>query len=138
MFGKIQEKKYDDIINLPHPTSEKHPRMDMRDRAAQFAPFAALIGHDDAIKETARLTKHQPDFDEDTIEVLDRKLQEIRSRLDKQEYAKITCFIPDERKEGGNYRTISSVIKRIDEVRHEIVLDNEEIIPIEYICDIDS
>ena len=91
---------YDDIIDLPHPTSARHPRMPMRDRAAQFSPFAALTGHGAAIAETARLTDQKIELAEDEKAVLDQKL---RLLLETGGEGTFTWFLPDAKKEGGSY-----------------------------------
>ena len=94
---------YDDIINLPHPTSTKHPRMPMSDRAAIFSPFAALTGHAAAIQETARLTDQRIELDEDTKAELDRKQKILMDYIADQPEVTITWFCPDEKKSGGAY-----------------------------------
>lgn len=111
---------YDDIINLPHPTSERHPRMPMAARAAQFSPFAALIGYEDAVHETARLTSSRAELTEEEKSILDAKLQ----RLLPGAKAAFTFFRPDGKKEGGAYLTASGIIKRIDSCAREVVLTN--------------
>lgn len=136
-------QKYDDIINLPHPTSKKHPRMSLHDRAAQFSPFAALTGHEEAIEETARLTDVQLELDEDTKVLLNEKLQIIRENLQKAKddpgilvWATITYFLPDERKSGGEYVTVSGSVKKIDEYANVVVMENGIYIPVERISGI--
>lgn len=109
---------YDDIIDLPHPTSERHPRMPMANRAAQFSPFAALSGYDDAVKETARLTDGKIDLTEEEKSILDARLQ----RLTPGENAAITYFQPDGRKQGGTYLTVTGAIKKFDRYAHEIMM----------------
>ena len=111
---------YDDIINLPHPTSERHPRMPMAARAAQFSPFAALTGYEDAVHETARLTSSRAELTEEEKSILDAKLQ----RLLPGTKAAFTFFRPDGKKEGGAYLTASGIIKRIDSCSREVVLTN--------------
>ena len=123
---------YDDIIGLPHPTSERHPRMPMANRAAQFSPFAALSGYDGAVKETARLTGSRIELTEEEQSVLDAKLQ----RLAPGESAAITYFQPDGRKQGGAYLTVTGEIKRIDGAAREIVLTDGRRIPIDDILEI--
>jgi len=108
--------KYDDIIHLPRPVSRKHPPMAMADRAAQFSPFAALTGHGEAVKETARLTGMRVELDEYEKEILRRKLQHLVGRVE------ITWFVPDLRKEGGQYVTASGRVKKIDQYLREILL----------------
>lgn len=102
---------YDDIINLPHPNSAKHPRMSMIDRAAQFSPFATLTGHGAAIEETARLTDRRIELTEEEKTVLDEKL---RLLLETGGEGMITYFLPDERKDGGAYVAKLGTIKKID------------------------
>ena len=123
---------YDDIIDLPHPTSERHPRMPMANRAAQFSPFAALTGYDDAVKETARLTDGKIDLTEEEKSILDAKLQ----RLTPGESAAITYFQPDAKKQGGSYVTASGEVKRIDSAACEIVLMDGRRIPIDNILEV--
>lgn len=125
---------YDDIINLPHPTSAKHPRMPMLDRAAQFSPFAALVGHGAAIQETARLTEQRVELTEDEKSVLDEKL---RLLVETSDEAMFTYFMPDEKKSGGAYITVSGVVRKIDLLKHCIVLMDGATIPIEDILDIE-
>ena len=122
------EHRYDDIINLPHHVSDKHPHMDLLDRAAQFSPFAALTGHDAAIKETARMTDERPELDESSKEMLDARLQIIREHLVDCPMVTLTYFEPDARKEGGAYVTVSDTIKKIDEYAQTIVLNNGSIV----------
>lgn len=111
---------YDDIIGLPHPTSERHPRMPMAARAAQFSPFAALTGYEDAVHETARLTSSRAELTEEEKSILDAKLQ----RLLPGTKAAFTFFRSDGKKEGGAYLTASGIIKRIDSCSREVVLTN--------------
>lgn len=102
---------YDDIINLPHPTSQKHPRMPRTTRAAQFAPFAALTGYNEAIRETSRLTDEQLDLDDTMKASLNEKLLLIKDRLPDQPEISITFFVPDTKKAGGAYKTTTGYIK---------------------------
>lgn len=121
---------YDDIINLPHHVSTKHPRMSALDRAAQFSPFAALTGHDSAIKETARLTDIKLELDEDKKEELDSRLQMLREQTALRPEVEITYFIPDTKKSGGSYLLVRGVIKKINDIEHKILLENGTVIPI--------
>ena len=130
--------RYDDIINLPHPTSEKHPRMSLYDRAAQFSPFAALTGHDAAIKETARLTDERWEIAEDTKEQLNETLQWIAENIDKDITVTFTYFVPDLRKSGGAYVTVTGSVKKIDEYGHKILLKDGTEIPMEQIKEIET
>lgn len=104
--------KYDDIINLPHYTSSKRPRMAMIDRAAQFSPFAALTGYDAAVKETARLTEDRVELDEYQKSALNDRLQILQERLSDTPVISIKYFVPDERKSGGAYCTETGIIKK--------------------------
>ena len=104
----MKNNSYDDIINLPHPVSKNHPQMPLRDRAAQFAPFAALTGHDAAIKETARLTDERLELSEEAIAQLNERINIIRNNIGIEQKISITYFIPDEKKAGGSYVTCSS------------------------------
>ena len=87
--------KYEDIINLPHHVSEKHPQMSLYERSAQFAPYAALTGHGDAIRETGRLTSKRIELDEEEKEILDRKFEIVKEQIKNNIQVKITYFIPD-------------------------------------------
>lgn len=122
---------YDDIINMPHHTSPKHPSMPMSDRAAQFSPFAALTGYDSAIDEAARLTEQKIVLSEDAREALDWKMQQIVSRHDSFPTVSITYFVPDNRKNGGAYQTLTGKIKRVDDVARVIFMVDGSIIPLD-------
>lgn len=111
---------YDDIINLPHPTSERHPRMPMAARAAQFSPFAALTGYEDAVYETARLTSSRAELTEEEKSILDAKLQLLEPGV----AASFTYFQPDSRKQGGAYLTAAGMVKRMDSCAREVILAN--------------
>jgi len=120
--------KYDDIIDLPHPTSQNHSRMSLHDRAAQFSPFAALTGHHAAIAETGRLTDQRIELDESEIARVDAELQHLQELLPERPTVSITYFVPDERKTGGSYRTVTGEVKRIDTVGGVIqMMDRREI-----------
>lgn len=124
---------YTDILNLPHPTSKKHPRMTRTARAAQFAPFAALTGYNEAIKETSRLTDEQLDLDDTEKDQLNKKLQLLRQNLPRQLPITITFFIPDTQKTGGSYQTITGSVKKIQEYERRLIMTDGTIIPIEAI-----
>ena len=130
--------KYDDIINLPHPTSVKHPRMPLADRAAQFSPFAALTGHEAAIKETARLTDEEIILNDEAISILNDKLNDIAENIGTGQIITITYFVPDEKKAGGAYVTCSGAVKRIDEFEHTVIMMDGTVIPIDCINRIES
>ena len=129
-------KKYEDIINLPHHISSKHPQMSLEERSAQFAPFAALTGYEDCVEETARLTDDRIDMSEDIKEILNEKIRTIIKIIDKNPKIILTYFIPDNKKSGGNYVTIEEKIKKIDEINQELILINGKKIKINDVIDI--
>ena len=120
--------KYDDIINLPHHVSAKRPQMSRSARAAQFAPFAALVGLDDEMEETARLTDAKPELEEAEKEKINRALLEIRNNPQKETAVELTFFRPDGRKDGGAIITRPCTVRRIDEIERKLILsDRSEI-----------
>ena len=122
---------YDDILHLPHPTSKRHPRMPIVDRAAQFSPFAALTGHKAAIEETARVTDRRIELDEDAKEQLDQTLQLLLERINEQPEITVTWFSPDKKKAGGQYHTATGKLKRIDSREGRLILTDGTQIPLE-------
>lgn len=137
-MGYQGEQKYDDIINLPHPTSARHPRMTLKDRAAQFAPFAALTGHEAAIKETTRLTVEKEILSDEVIAILNEKLNIIAENLGTDQTVQITYFVPDEKKAGGAYVTYSGIVKKIDLYEHMLIMTDGTGIPIGQISEIEG
>ena len=129
---------YDDIINLPNPTSTKHPRMPLSDRAAQFSPFAALTGHEAAIKETARRTDEKLMLSDEVIAEINVKLNLIAETIGTQQRIRITYFVPDNKKAGGAYISCYGCVKKIDEYEHTVVMEDKTVIPIEQISDIEG
>lgn len=129
---------YEDIINLPHHVSKTRPQMSMLDRAAQFSPFAALTGYDAAISETQRLTDERTDLGEETKVMLDMKQQYLHEVISDQPEITVTYFVPDERKAGGAYVTVTGNLKRIDEYERLLMLTNGKKIPMDEIADIES
>jgi len=127
---------YDDMINLPHHVSKAHPQMSLINRAAQFAPFAALTGYDAAVKEAARLTGKRIALDEDALDDLAMKLRVLADRIADHPEIVITYFRPDDKKEGGAYVTSVGAVKRIDDYERAIVLVSGEKIMMEDILDI--
>ncbi len=125
--------KYDDIINLPHHVSTKRGRMTMYDRAAQFSPFAALTGHDEAIEETARLTDRKAEIDEKTKSILNDKLRFISENINKKPTVTITYFLADTLKSGGAYIKADGVVRKIDSVEKTVIMEDRRVIPV---CDI--
>ena len=130
--------KYDDIINLPNPTPTCRPRMSALDRAAQFAPFAALTGYEAVVAEAARLTDDRLELSEDMKIILNDKMQMIVDNLDKEPFVTIKYFVPDKRKAGGAYVEVSGIVKEIDEYERCIVMTDGIKIPIEQIRAIDG
>ena len=122
--------KYDDIIALPHPEPRTHPRMSLHDRAAQFSPFAALTGHSAAIAETGRLTDSRITLDESEMARVDAELQHLQELLPSRPTVSITYFVPDERKAGGSYQTVTGTARRIDTVNSVLLLTDQRAIPI--------
>ena len=130
--------EYDDIINLPHHVSIKHPHMTAINRAAQFSPFAALTGYDAAIKETARLTDERMELDEYSTNALSDRLQIIAARITEQPEIAITYFRPDTMKSGGSYVTATSAAKKIDEHKRIVIMTDGTTIPIDEIVGIEG
>ena len=126
---------YSDIINLSRPVS-KHSRMSLEQRSAQFAPFAALTGYEGQVKETARLTNKKIEIDEELKLLLNFKLQLIQEKIKEQPEITVTYFIPDDRKEGGRYETVTNLVKKIDMNKNEIILIDETTIIVDEIIDI--
>lgn len=117
---------YDDIINLPHHVSERHPHMPVSDRAAQFAPFAALTGYGDVIKETARLTETRPELSEDEKARMDQTLRAVLNAQGENAGIMVTYFVPDARKSGGAYRRAAGKLRRVDEAEDTLILEIPE------------
>ncbi len=129
---------YDDIIHLPHHTSTTRSPMPLQDRAAQFAPFAALTGYDTVISETARLTDYQIELEEDDQIDLDRRLAFLLQHRDAHPLISVTHFVPDSHKAGGTYITTKGHLKKVDEYSRQLVLSGGISIPLEHIAAIES
>ena len=130
--------RYDDVIYRQHPTSKKHPRMSRMNRAAQFAPFAALTGYEESIAETARLTDRRIELSEEDIKDINTKLNFIKEHIKERPEVTVTYFQPDERKKGGAYITITGKVRRIDEVNRVVVFEDERTVWIEKIIHLDT
>lgn len=128
--------KYEDILHLPHHVSSVHPQMSIYDRAAQFSPFAALTGHDAAIKETARLTEQRVELDENEKAIINEALQKITKEIKNYPAVSLTYFQPDTKKEGGTYVRMDGNVKKIDLYNRCITLEDGHIIPIDEIFEI--
>ena len=118
------EEDYSDIINLPHYEPRHHPRMPLYDRAAQFAPFAALSGHADAISETARWTDKQIELSTDMTDELDRRFTELLNCIAEHPSVTVIYFLPDEKKHGGSYRVQSGILSGFHEQKKVIVFQD--------------
>ena len=129
----MSSNKYDDMIYLPNPTPTCKPRMSLHDRAAQFSPFAALTGYEDAVEETARLTDTRLELSEDMKTILNEKMQMIVDNMDADPIVTITYFVPDKKKEGGVYVDVTGIVKEINEYERCIVMTDKKKIPIEQV-----
>lgn len=129
---------YDDIIHLPRPVSKTHPQMAISDRAAQFAPFAALTGHGDAIRETARFTDEKAELDENAKAILDEKLRMIQELLSRQPEIAVTYFQPDPKKAGGHYLTVTGTITKLNMYTQSLSMADGLQIPFDDIFELDS
>ncbi len=137
MNRRVFDDHYEDIINLPHHISPTRPQMSLHDRAAQFSPFAALTGHQEAVYETQRLTSKKRELDENQKVVINEKLQKLLERVAELPEVNITYFEPDRKKEGGSYTEIHGIVKKIDEIMRQIYLVDGTLISIEDIVDIE-
>lgn len=134
--------KYDDILYLPHHVSGRHPQMPLSDRAAQFAPFAALTGHEDAIRETARLTDIRPELTEGQREALDQRLSLLLQAMGEnpgmEPEIAVTCFRADEKKDGGAYVSVCGRVKKVDGYRRMILLKDGTSLPMDDIVSMEG
>ena len=141
---QTSEELYGDIISLPHPEPEKHKRMPLYKRAAQFAPFAALTGYGDAVEEAARYTEDYKELSEDETEQMDRKMMILQSKVEGTsgltDFPEIRAvyFRPDEKKVGGAFYEISGRVKKIDGANRQLVMEDGRMIPIKNIIDLDG
>ena len=131
-------RKYNEIMGLPHHVSKTRPQMPMSDRAAQFAPFAALTGYDAAIKETGRLTVERIELDVEALSALDMKYQLLMEALDEAPEVTITYFQPDERKAGGKYVSAVGAVKKIDDFERRITMQDGTKIPMDDVLSIEG
>lgn len=123
-------RNYDDIINLSRPQYHDLPPMSIHDRAAQFSPFAALVGYDAAVEETARLTDSRREMEEDEINELNRQLSELNKRLSERPRIRVTYFIRDRKKEGGRYASKIGNARTIDQAENRIIFTDGEFVPV--------
>lgn len=129
---------YEDIVDLPHHVSKKHPQPTMADRAARFAPFAAITGYEEMVLEEARVTDDRIEMDESSKAALNEKLNMILEFIDEQPEVSITYFEPDKRKAGGAYVTVTGTVKRIDEYEHLVIMTDGKKINIDEIYNLQS
>ena len=129
---------YEDIVDLPHHVSKKHPQPTMADRAARFAPFAAITGYEEMVLEEARVTDERIEMDESSKAALNEKLNMILEFIDEQPEVSITYFEPDKRKAGGAYVTVTGTVKRIDEYEHLVIMTDGKKINIDEIYNLQS
>lgn len=132
------KSKYDEIMGRPHHVSKTRPQMPMSDRAAQFAPFAALTGYDSAIKETGRLTDERIELDEEALTALDMKYQLLMDALNEAPKVTITYFQPDDRKAGGKYVSAVGVVRKVDDFERRITMQDGAKIPMDDVLSIDG
>lgn len=128
---------YKDILYLEHHTSLNHPRMSNMNRAAQFSPFAALTGYEDKVKETARYTENEIYLDEEKKEIIRNKLNIIEEKINDKVTVNITYFVKDKRKNGGEFKNIIGIIKKIDNYNNEIIFTDKNKIKLDNIIDIE-
>lgn len=124
---------YEDILHLPRHVSRVHPPMGRLERAAQFAPFAALTGYDDAIREARRLTDREIELSEDEKRVLDEKQHRLMELLPQRPTVSVTYFVPDGQKDGGAYRTVTKPLRRIDPVARTLHMTDGQVISLDRI-----
>lgn len=136
-MNQNDEHRYDDILYCPHHVSSTRPHMAIIDRAAQFAPFAALTGHDAAVKERARLTDAKIELDADALAALDERLQLLRDMLPDSPEVTFSYFVADKKKAGGAYVAKTGHIKKFDDYQRTIVLTDKTIIPVKDVAGID-
>ena len=132
------EHRYDDILEREHHVSMVHPQMPLSQRAAQFAPYAALTGYDAAILETARLTLERAELDENRKAELDAQLRRLRDALPEQPELTAVWFVPDERKEGGAYVAHTGRLRRIDEYRRVLQFTDGTEVPLDELFRLDD
>ena len=129
---------YDDIIHLPHHVSPTRPPMPMSDRAAQFSPFAALVGYDAAIAETGRYTDARTELGEEELNDLDRRFQLLVDQLPARPQVTITYFQADSRKAGGAYREVTGIVKKLDSFGRLLILEDGQVLPMDDIFSLEG
>ncbi len=128
--------EYDDILPLPHKVSDRRAPMPMEKRAAQFAPFAALSGYEEAVQEAGRRTAKREELTEDRAEMLDQRLRWLRDHIIALPEITVTWFVPDEKKSGGAYRTVTDHAKRLESAKRMLHLQSGITVPLEDVWDL--
>ena len=129
---------YEDIIDVPHHVSKKHPEPTMLERAARFHPFAAITGYEEMVLEAARITQTRIDLDEEALTVINEKLNMLRESLDGEPRVTVTYFEPDKKKNGGAYVSVTDTVKVIDEYEQIVIMGENRKIPIKEIYSIEG
>lgn len=129
-------KIYGKYIDMPHHTSSKHPPMSLQMRAAQFAPFAALTGYEDKVRERARIVDSRIELTDDKLALIDLNLKKVLSSRDRR--VEICYFVEDALKEGGAYITVEGAIRRVDQIKREILLEDRSLIHMDDILKLES
>ena len=137
-MNMVENKDYEDIIDLPHHVSSRHPQMSPLARAAQFSPFAALTGHEEAIRETGRLTEEYRELDENTRELLDNKIRHLQENISGHPEVEVTYFRPDSQKAGGSYVTVRGRVEKIDVYSCRMVFTDQTALALDNICSIEG
>lgn len=130
--------RYDDMLDMPHHVSTVHPQMSRHDRAAQFSAFRALTGYEDAVKEAARLTGERIELDDETLLLLNAKMQILQDEIKSRPEISVTYFVPDTKKAGGEYVNVTGNVKRVDDVERTIIMLDGKEIPIDDIIGIEG
>ncbi len=129
---------YEDIVSLPHHVSRRHPTISEETRAAQFLSFAALNGFEDAVEETGRWTERRIELEENEKAAIDEVLHLLEENQSDRPQVRITYFVPDTRKKGGRYITVTGAFKRVDEAAHCIQLCSGRDISLRDVLEISS
>lgn len=132
---KKDEHRYDDMLEMPRHSSTLHKHMSLQDRAAQFIPFQAVQGYDDAVVETARLTDEKIELSDSQKDVLDETVHYLLTHPSTSIH--ILYFVKDEKKEGGSYQEVTGYFKKIEEISNTLILRNKKRIPLSDILKID-
>ena len=128
--------KYDDIINMSHPEPKGRPRMSLQNRAAQFSPFAALTGHNEAIQETGRITNEKISLAEDSITDINNRLKWIKDHIKEKPEISLAYYVPDSRKSGGKYIVATKNVIKLDEYSNTITLADGTVVAVHNILNI--